>query len=66
MGLTCSFGRRPGESDDANVVKAQMLAEEFGNAVAAAFPKLDFHIELLGVDSFDNPRPLFPLPDDQP
>ena len=58
--VVCSFGRKPGETDDASLAKSQTIAAEIGNALSMALPKLDFHVSVLRVDAFDSPRPLFP------
>jgi hypothetical protein len=64
--VVCSFGRSPGESDGAAVKKAQAIANEIGNALSAAMPRLDFHVEVSGVDAFDSPRSLWPPEDEEP
>lgn len=52
-------------SDDGSIRKAQALADEIGNALGMAFPKLALHVDVEAVEAFDNPRPLWPAPPDQ-
>ena len=52
-------------SDDASIRKAQVLADEIGNALAIAFPKLALHVDVEAVEAFDNPRALWPQPADE-
>lgn len=63
--VTCSFGRKPGDSDAAAIQKAQSIATEMGNALARALPKLAFDVQVKKVDAFDNPRPIWPAENDE-
>lgn len=62
--VTSTFNRAAGESDQAVLQKAQVIADEVGNALGMAFPKLDWRVEVSGVDAFDT-RPLWPPPADE-
>lgn len=59
--IVCSFGRAPGDSDNSAILKTQAIAEEIGNALGAAMPRLDFHVDVRRVDTFDSPRTLWPV-----
>jgi hypothetical protein len=59
--VLASFTKGPGMSDKALVTKAQQVATEVGNVLAAAMPQVDFHVEVSSVEAF-TPRPIWPPP----
>jgi hypothetical protein len=60
--VICTFGQDPGASDKAALLKTEAIRNEIGNALGAALPKLDFHVEVTAVDAF-TARPLWPPPE---
>lgn len=62
--VVCSFRRVSGESDDVALQKSQAIAVEIGNALAMALPRLEWHVEISGVEAYDKPRSLWPPSDE--
>lgn len=62
--VACSFRRQHGEGDDVALQKTQAISIEIGNALAAAFPRLEWHVEIAGVEAYDKPRSLWPPSDE--
>jgi hypothetical protein len=62
--VVCSFRRVAGEGDEVALQKSQAISIEIGNALAMAYPRLEWHVELAGVEAYDKPRSLWPPSDE--
>lgn len=65
LAVVATFGHGPRDSDDAAARKSQAIAEEVGNALAVALPKIGFHVEVVRVEAFDSPRVIYPPPEEE-
>lgn len=62
IAVLATFGKARGDTDDAASKRAQAIAVEAGNVLAAAMPNLHFHVEVQRLEAFDKPRQLWPPP----
>lgn len=62
--VTCSFARAGSENDSVALEKSRAISVEIGNALAMAFPRLEWHVEIAGVEAYDKPRSLWPPSDE--
>lgn len=60
LGLTATYGRGPGENDDAIVAKSETLFTDIQEALGQAFPNLDIFLTVEGIETYDSPRVIFP------
>lgn len=62
--VVCSFRRNAGESDEVALQKSQAIAVEIGNTLSMTLPRLEWHVEIAGVEAYDKPRSLWPPSDE--